>query len=113
MVSVRLNSRCLLPTLGFLEIAQRHTLSTGFNLGLPWKSSAAFDLNYGSGFLNGDGLTAPTHLPAHTTFHLALAQSFGERFTIPLTGCDPSNYHYMLDHSNTFGATAFVNPTEI
>ena len=100
-------------TLCFLDHDQRDTLSTGFNLGLPWKSSAAFDLNYGSGFLNGDGWTAPTHLPAHTTFDLALAKSFGERFTIRLTGLNLSNDHYMLDNSNTFGGTHFVNPREI
>src|SRR5690348_250321 len=59
-----------------LDHDQRDTLSTGLDFSLPWKSSADFDVSYGSGFLNGDG---PGHLPAHTTFDMALAKSFGEK----------------------------------
>jgi outer membrane receptor for ferric coprogen and ferric-rhodotorulic acid len=98
------------PTLCFLDHDQRDTLSTGFNLTLPWKSSADANVNYGSGFVNGDG---PAHLPQHATFDLALAKSFGERFSLHLTGLDLSNNHYRLDNSNTFGGTHFVNPREI
>jgi outer membrane receptor protein involved in Fe transport len=94
----------------FLDHDQRDTLSTGFNVTLPWKSSADFNLNYGSGFLDGDG---PAHLPSHTTFDLALAKSFGEKLTLRLTGLNLSNDHYMLDNSNTFGGTHFVNPRQI
>ena len=97
-------------TLCFLDHDQRNTLSAGFNVRLPWKSSADFNLNYGSGFVDGDG---PTHLPAHTTFDLALAKSFGEKVSLRLTGLNLSNNHYMLDNSNTFGGTHFVNPREI
>jgi Carboxypeptidase regulatory-like domain/TonB dependent receptor/TonB-dependent Receptor Plug Domain len=97
----------------FLDHDQRNTLSTGFNVVLLWKSSADFNLNYGSGFLNGDGLASPTHLPQHTTFDLALAKSFGEKLSLRLTGLNLSNHHYMLDNSNTFGGTHFVNPREI
>jgi outer membrane cobalamin receptor len=100
-------------TLCFLDHDQRDTLSTGFNVILPWKSSADFNLNYGSGFLNGDGLTAPTHLSQHTTFDLTLAKSFGEKLSLRLTGLNLSNNHYMLDNSNTFGGTHFVNPRDI
>ncbi len=94
----------------FLDHDQRDTLSTGFNFTLPWKSSADFNLAYGSGFLDGDG---PAHLPSHTTFDLALAKSFGEKLTLRLTGLNLSNDHYMLDNSNTFGGTHFVNPRQI
>jgi hypothetical protein len=97
-------------TLCFLDHDQRDTLSTGFNLTLPWKSSADLNVNYGSGFLNADG---PAHLPTHTTFDLALAKSFGEKLSLRLTGLNQSNNHYMLDNSNTFGGTHFVNPREI
>jgi outer membrane receptor protein involved in Fe transport len=97
-------------TLCFLDHDQRNTLTAGFNLVLPWKGSADFNVNYGSGFLEHDG---PAHLPEHTTFDLALAKSFGERLTLRLTGLNLSNNHYMLDNSNTFGGTHFANPREI
>ena len=97
-------------TLCFLDHDQRDTLSTGFSATLPWKSSADVNVNYGSGFLDADG---PAHLPTHTTFDLALAKSFGERVSLRVTGLNLSNNHYMLDNSNTFGGTHFVNPREI
>jgi outer membrane receptor protein involved in Fe transport len=93
-----------------LDHDQRNTLSTGFNISMPWRSSAGFDVNYGSGFLNGDG---PSHLPQHTTFDLSLAKSFGDKLSVRLTGLNLSNNHYMLDNSNTFGGTHFANPREI
>jgi outer membrane receptor protein involved in Fe transport len=80
------------------------------DLSLPWKSSANFDANYGSGFLDGDG---PGHLPAHTTFDVALAKSFGEKLTLRFTGLNLSNNHYLLDNSNTFGGTHYVNPRTV
>jgi outer membrane receptor protein involved in Fe transport len=100
-------------TLCFLDHDQRDTLSTGLDLSLPWRSTANFDLTYGDGFLNGDGFTLPTHLPPHTTFDLALAKSFGEKLTLRLTGLNLSNNHYLLDDSNTFGGTHYVNPREV
>jgi outer membrane receptor protein involved in Fe transport len=100
-------------TLCFLDHDQRDTFTTGFNFALPWKTSADFSLSYGSGFLNGDGDVAPSHLPNHTSFDLALAKSFGEKLTLRLTGLNLSNNHYMLDNSNTFGGTHFANPREI
>jgi TonB-dependent receptor-like protein/carboxypeptidase family protein len=96
-----------------LDHDQRDTLSTGLDLLLPWNSAANLGVNYGSGFLNGDGDTVPTHLPAHTTFDLAVAKSFGEKFTIRLTGLNLSNNHYLLDNSNTFGGTHYVNPRTV
>jgi outer membrane receptor protein involved in Fe transport len=97
-------------TLCFLDHDQRDTLTGGFDVALPWKSSADFNVTYGSGFLDGDG---PAHLPDHTTFDLALAKSFGEKLTLRLTGLNLSNNHYMLDNSNTFGGSHFANPREI
>ena len=97
-------------TLCSLDHDQREALSTGFNVTLPWKSSADFNANYGSGFLNGDG---PNHLAGHTTFDLALSKTLGEKLSLRVTGLNLSNNHYMLDNSNTFGGTHFVNPREI
>jgi outer membrane receptor protein involved in Fe transport len=100
-------------TLCFLDHDQRDTITGGFDIALPWQSSADFNANYGSGFLNGDGFTPPSHLPQHTSFDLALAKSFAEKLTLRLTGLNLSNNHYMLDNSNTFGGTHFANPREI
>jgi outer membrane receptor for ferrienterochelin and colicin len=97
-------------TLCFLDHDQRDTLTTGINVLLPWKASASLAVNYGSGFLDGDG---PAHLPEHTTFDLALARSFGEKLMLRLTGLNLSNNHYLLDNSNTFGGTHFVNSREV
>lgn len=97
-------------TLCFLDHDQRDTVSTGFDVRLPWRTSADFNLNFGSGFLDGEG---PGHLPTHTSFDVALAKSFGERVSLRLTGLNLSNSHYMLDNSNTFGGTHFANPREI
>jgi outer membrane receptor protein involved in Fe transport len=98
------------PNLCFLDHDQRNTLSAGLNLPLPWRASAAFNTNYGSGFLDGDG---PAHLPAHTTFDVSLAKSFGERLELRVSGLNLSNNHYLLDNSNTFGGTHYVNPREV
>ena len=100
-------------TICFLDHDQRDTLSTGVNLNLPWRSTASFNLNYGSGFLNGDGKDIPTHLPSHTTFDLSLGKSFGENWSVRLTGLYLSDQRYLLDQSNTFGGTHYVNPREI
>ena len=94
----------------FLDHDQRETVSTGFNLTLPWRSWADFNLNHGSGFVDGEG---PQHLPAHTSFDLSLGKSFGENWSARITALNLSNNHYMLDNSNTFGGTHFVNPREI
>jgi outer membrane receptor protein involved in Fe transport len=94
----------------FLDHDQRDTLSTGLNLALPWRVWADFNLSYGSGFLDGEG---PEHLPTHTTYDLSLGKSFGENLDVRLTGLNLSNHRYLLDNSNTFGGTHFVNPLEI
>jgi outer membrane receptor protein involved in Fe transport len=94
----------------FLDHDQRNTLATGFNLQLPWRVWTDFNLNYGSGFVDGEG---PAHLPSHTTFDLSLGKSLGENWNVRLTGLNLSNHRYLLDNSNTFGGTHYVNPREI
>jgi outer membrane receptor protein involved in Fe transport len=94
----------------FLDHDQRNTLSAGVNLALPWRTWADFNANYGSGFVDGEG---PQHLPSHETFDLSLGKSFGENWDLRLTGLNLTNHRYLLDNSNTFGGTHFVNPREI
>ncbi|MBV9342316.1 MAG: TonB-dependent receptor [Acidobacteria bacterium] len=97
-------------SLCFLDHDQRDTVSSGFELSLPSRISSNLTVNYGSGFLDGNG---PAHLAAHTTFDLALAKSIGDRLVVRVTGLNLSNNHYMLDNSNTFGGTHFVDPRVI
>ena len=93
----------------FLDHDQRDTLSTGYDLQLPWKTSTSGNLTFGSGFLNGDG---PQHLPSHTTFDLSIAKNFGERLSLSFTAINISDNRYLLDTSNTFGGTHFVEPRQ-
>jgi outer membrane receptor protein involved in Fe transport len=101
---------CPGPDFCYLDHDQRNTLSTGFNLSLPWRVWTAFNVNYGSGFLDGDG---PQHLPNHTTVDLSIGKSFRESWNVRLAALNIGNNHYMLDNSSTFGGTHFANPREI
>jgi outer membrane receptor protein involved in Fe transport len=94
----------------FLDHDQRHTLSAVATAALPWQSQASAAMNYGSGFLDGNG---PQHLPSHTTFDLAFGKSFGERVSIRVSALNLTNRRYLLDNSNTFGGTHFVNPRTV
>ncbi|PYV26447.1 MAG: TonB-dependent receptor [Acidobacteria bacterium] len=94
----------------FLDHDQRNTLSGVLSLTLPRRSWATANVSYGSGFLNGDG---PAHLPAHTTFDVALGKSMGENWSVALTSLNASNRRYLVDNSNTFGGTHYVDPREI
>ena len=93
-----------------LDHDQRDTLTLGGNLRLPLRAWTSASLHYGSGFLDGDG---PFHLPSHTTFDLSLGKTFGESWTVQASGLNLNNNHYLLDNSNTFGGTHFVNPREV
>jgi outer membrane receptor protein involved in Fe transport len=94
----------------FLDHDQRNTLSAGVNLSLPRRLWIDFNASYGSGFVDGEG---PEHLPSHQSFDLSLGKSFGENWDVRLTGLNLSNHRYLLDNSNTFGGTHYVNPREI
>ena len=91
----------------YLDHDQRNTLSAGFDGDLPWRSFAAVTLNYGSGFLNGDG---PNHLPSYYTLDLSVGKSFGENWMLRFSGTNITNQRYMLDTSNTFGGTHWADP---
>ncbi|HEV2418765.1 MAG TPA: TonB-dependent receptor [Terriglobia bacterium] len=98
------------PTSYFLlDHDQRNTVSSVLNVQLPWRSWADATYSFGSGFLNSNG---PAHLPPHSIADLALGKSFGERFSISVNALNLSNARFMLDDSNTFGGTHFVDPRE-
>ena len=91
----------------YLDHDQRNTLSAGVEGDLPWRSFASLAINYGSGFLNGDG---PSHLPGYYTLDLSIGKHFGENFTVQLSGTNITNQRYMLDTSNTFGGSHYADP---
>ncbi len=91
----------------YLDHDQRHTLAAGFDATLPWNAFTAFDFNYGSGFLDGNG---PAHLPSYRTFDLSLGKSFGENASVRASATNLTNKRYQLDDSNTFGGTHFGDP---
>jgi outer membrane receptor protein involved in Fe transport len=74
---------------------------------LPWRSFAAVTINYGSGFLSGNG---PSHLPSYPTLDLSLGKNFGENFTVRFVATNITNQRYMLDTSNTFGGSHYADP---
>jgi outer membrane receptor protein involved in Fe transport len=91
----------------YLDHDQRNSLTAGFDAALPWRTTAAFDFVYGSGFLNGNG---PAHLPSYRTFDLALNKDIGERWTIRAMGTNITNKRYQVDLSNTFGGSHVGDP---
>jgi outer membrane receptor protein involved in Fe transport len=94
----------------FLDHDQRNTLSSVVTTTLPGQAWATTTVAYGSGFVNGDG---PAHLPPHTTLGLSLGKSFGENWSLAVNALNLANRRYLLDNSNTFGGTHYVNPREV
>lgn len=93
----------------FLDHDQRDTLTAGVRVTLPWQSWVSSNVNFGSGFLDGNG---PGHLPAHTTISASFGKSFGERWSLGFTALNLGNTHFLLDRSNTFGGTHFTSPRQ-
>jgi TonB-dependent receptor-like protein/carboxypeptidase family protein len=91
----------------FLDHDQRDTVSSGLQTEFPRRIWASAEVNYGSGFLNGDG---PFHLRPHTTFDLSLGKSFGDNLSARVSALNVLNHRYLLDNSNTFGGTHYAPP---
>ena len=99
------------PTGNFLlDHDQRNTADLGAfadAAGRLWMTPA---YQFGSGFLNGDG---PAHLPPHSTFDFSMGKQFGENWTVSANAVNIANTRYLLDTSNTFGGTHYINPRQI
>ena len=83
--------------------------------GASHTNSMAMITNYVPGAMALDSSTAMAPL-TYARIRLSmwhLAKSFADKFSLRLTGLNLSNNHYLLDNSNTFGGTHFVNPREI
>lgn len=102
-----------------LDHDQRNTFNVGFNATLPWRSYAAANVYYGSGFTNGQFCPTCTprvpnlYLQGHTTVDLSLGKTFGERFTASLNALNIVNRHLLIDNSVTFGGFHWSDPREI
>jgi outer membrane receptor protein involved in Fe transport len=93
-----------------LDHDQRNTVSSVLSMTLPGHAWATPAYQFGSGFLNGDG---PAHLPPHSTFDLSLGKTFRENLTVSVNAVNLANSRYLVDTSNTFGGTHYVNPRQI
>ena len=99
------------PTGNFpLDHDQRNTVTSVLTLTLPRRMWVTPAYQFGSGFLNGDG---PAHLPPHSTFDLSIGKYIGESLTLSANAVNIANTRYLLDTSNTFGGTHYVNPREL
>ncbi|MGA2144048.1 MAG: TonB-dependent receptor [Bryobacteraceae bacterium] len=96
------------PTGNFLlDHDQRNTVTSVLSFTLPGRIWATPAYQFGSGFLNGNG---PSHLPPHSTFDLSFGKDFGESWTVSANAVNIANTRYLLDTSNTFGGTHYINP---
>ncbi|HEY6291696.1 MAG TPA: TonB-dependent receptor [Terriglobia bacterium] len=99
------------PTTYFLlDHDQRNTATAVLALRLPRRFWATPGVNFGSGFVNGNG---PAHLPPHTTADIALGKDLGESWSLSVNATNVFNSRYLLDDSNTFGGTHYANPRQI
>lgn len=93
-----------------LDHDQRNTLTSVLSVTLPGHAWVTPAYQFGSGFLNGDG---PLHLPPHSTVDLSIGKAFGEKLIVSLNAVNVANTRYLLDTSNTFGGTHYVNPRQL
>ena len=93
-----------------LDHDQRNTLSAGFNLAFLSRSYIAGNVRYGSGFTDAGG---PGHLPGHRLVDLSVGRAFGEDWSMSVQALNITNRRFLLDNSNTFGGTHFIDPREV
>jgi outer membrane receptor for ferrienterochelin and colicin len=94
----------------FLDHDQRDTLTGGINAQFPRDVWASASVEFGSGFLEGDG---PEHKPAHTVFNLQGGKSFGRQWTLVASALNVADHRFLLDESNTFGGTHYNMPRQM
>ena len=93
----------------FLDHNQRDTLTGGVNVEFPHEAWPSGSIEYGSGFLEGDG---PEHKPAHMVVSLQGDKAFGRQWSRDV-GLQRRGERVLLDESNTFGGTHFNLPRQI
>lgn len=100
------------PSEGFFYIDhdQRDTLSAGGEVSLPRKTWINANVNFGSGFLDGDG---PQHLPNHTSADIAIGKSLGERISLTVSALNISNSRFLFGRDSSFAGTHYNEPRQI
>jgi len=115
-----LNNFLYQPGWAPLDHDQKDTLNVGFDVKLPWQSSFAGNVYYGSGFSNGASANFPGLVPAppeylsgHAALDLSVSKSFGERFSAAIHALNIFNSHLLIDDSLTFGGFHYDDPREV
>lgn len=98
------------PDFFFLDHDQRHTLTAGSFLSLPWKSYLFTEFHYGSGFTDEEG---PAHLPGHARLDLGGGKKFGQNWSVTINAVNVTNGSYLLDNSPLLGGTHWVEPRQV
>jgi hypothetical protein len=94
----------------YLDHDQLVTFTTGAEASLPrglWLSGA---VQYGSGYLRGDG---PDHLSPHTTVDVAAAKAVTDKLSVRLTITNLADAAFLTGLANSFAGTHYQTPREI
>jgi len=109
----------------FLDHDQRHTMTLGSALVLPWDSYIFGELVYGSGFPSsghggnehdeGDGAeeTSAARLPGHVRLNLGGGKRLGKNWAVSINVLNVTNGRYLLDNSPLLGGVHWVEPRQI
>jgi outer membrane cobalamin receptor len=93
----------------YMDHDQRVTLSAGYDLTLPRRLWASGTVQYGSGFVKGDG---PEHMPQHTTFDLSAGRDF-ENWSVRATALNLLNNQFLTGFESSFAGTHYNYPREV
>jgi len=94
----------------FLDHDQLVTFNTGFEATLPARFWLSGTVQYGSGFLLGDG---PEHLSPHTTVDLAAAHNVTDNLSLRVTVTNLGNAAFLTGFANSFAGTHYQTQREI
>ena len=112
----------------FLDHDQRHTLTAGVYVSLPWDMMIFEETQYGSGFTNmadsenqGKSIRllessvpkVTDHLPGHVRVDLTLGKKLGKNWNVSLNTWNITNSSYLLDNSPSLGGVHWVTPRQI
>ncbi|HMF97822.1 MAG TPA: TonB-dependent receptor [Vicinamibacterales bacterium] len=94
----------------YLDHDQLVTLNTGAEASLPGRFWVSLAVQYGSGFLLGDG---PDHLSPHTTLDVAGSKNLTDDLSVRLTVTNLANAAFLTGYANSFAGTHYQTPREI
>jgi outer membrane receptor protein involved in Fe transport len=97
----------------YMDHDQRYTVNTGFELTMPWHAWSSATVLYGSGFVRGDGVVAPTHMPQHTTLDLAVGKDFEPHWSVRATALNVANNTYLTGVDSSFAGTHYSDPRQV